>query len=127
MRRAMRRTLASASNEGQRSPTKEEEMANRPVRLSAAELDAALAALPEWSLREGKLAREYRFRDFVEAWGFMSAAALLVQQMDHHPEWSNVYGTVKVELVTHDAQGVTARDVELARRFEALAVRWPRA
>jgi 4a-hydroxytetrahydrobiopterin dehydratase len=101
-------------------------MANRPARLSGAELDAALATLPEWRLRDGKLAREYRFRDFVEAWGFMSAAALLVQQMDHHPERFNVYGTVKVELTTHDAQGISARDVELARRFESLAARWPR-
>ena len=102
-------------------------MSSRPVRLSDEELRAALATLSEWRVVDGKLAREYRFRDFVEAWGFMAAAALLVQQLDHHPEWSNVYSTVKVELVTHDARGITANDVELARRFEALAQRWPRA
>jgi len=96
-------------------------MANRPVRLSDAELDAALATLPEWRLRDGKLAREYRFRDFVEAWGFMSAAALLVQQMDHHPEWFNVYKTVEVTLSTHDAGGVTELDVQLAGAMEKIA------
>ena len=102
-------------------------MSNRPVRLNDDELRTALAGLPEWRVADGKLTREYRVRDFVEAWGFMAAAALHVQQMDHHPEWSNVYGTVKVELVTHDARGITANDVELARRFESLAQRWPRA
>ena len=98
-------------------------MTSRPARLTDAEIGDALRDLPEWRVQNGKLAREYHFRDFVEAWGFMSAAALLVQQLDHHPEWFNVYGTVKVELVTHDAGGISARDVELARRFEALAAR----
>src|SRR6266487_1484758 len=107
IRRAMRRTLASAPNEGQRTRREEEVMADRPVPLSEPELESALRSLPEWSVANGKLTRTYRFRDFVEAWGFMSAGALLVQQMDHHPEWFNVYGTVKVELVTHDARGIT--------------------
>ena len=96
------------------------------TRLDERELEQALRELSSWQVREGKLHREYRFRDFVEAWGFMSAAALLVQQMDHHPEWSNVYHTVTVELVTHDAGGISARDVELAKKLEALAARWPK-
>lgn len=91
------------------------------ARLGEEELRDALRSLPAWSIVEGKLHREYRFRDFVEAWGFLSSAALIVQSMDHHPEWFNVYHTVRVDLTTHDAGGVTARDVELARALEALA------
>ena len=97
------------------------------VKLSDSELAHAKESLPGWSVENGKLLRTYRFKDFVEAWGFMSAAALLVQAMDHHPEWSNVYSTVRIELVTHDAKGITARDVELAGKLEALAARWPKA
>uniref|UniRef100_A0A832MMR3 Putative pterin-4-alpha-carbinolamine dehydratase n=1 Tax=Eiseniibacteriota bacterium TaxID=2212470 RepID=A0A832MMR3_UNCEI len=101
-------------------------MTHAPARLTDAEVQDALLALPAWRAEGGKLRRTYAFRDFVEAWGFMSSAALIVQQMDHHPEWSNVYNQVHVSLVTHDAHGVTARDVELARRLEALAARWGR-
>jgi 4a-hydroxytetrahydrobiopterin dehydratase len=96
-------------------------------RLSPERIAEALAGMPQWTLADGRLKRTYQFRDFVEAFAFMTAAALRVQEMDHHPEWSNVYGTVRVELTTHDAGGVTARDVELAGRMEALAQRWPRA
>lgn len=95
-------------------------------RLTDDELRAALATLPGWTLREGKLHREYRFKDFVEAFAFMTACALRVQERDHHPEWFNVYGTVRVDLVTHDAGGVSARDAELARLMEGLAARWPK-
>ncbi len=98
----------------------------RSPRLTDTELQHALATLPGWTITAGKLLRTYAFRDFVEAFAFMTAAALRVQEMDHHPEWSNVYGTVRVELVTHDSGGVTARDVELANKFEALAARWPK-
>lgn len=97
------------------------------VKLSDAEVARALEALPGWSVADGKLSRTYRFADFVEAWGFLSAAALLVQAMDHHPEWSNVYSTVRIELVTHDVKGISARDTELAGKLEALAARWPKA
>ena len=100
-------------------------MGNVP-KLDDAEIRQALRDLPDWRMEGGKLHRVYRFRDFVEAWGFMSAASLLIQQMDHHPEWSNVYHTVTVDLVTHDAGGVSERDVELARKLEALARRWPK-
>ena len=96
------------------------------TRLSPENIDRELESLPDWELRDGRLERTYEFRDFVEAFAFMTAAALRVQEMNHHPEWSNVYGTVRVGLVTHDAGGVTARDIELARRMEALAVRWPK-
>jgi 4a-hydroxytetrahydrobiopterin dehydratase len=95
----------------------------RRERLSDQALEHELKDLAGWAVTGGKLRREYRFPDFIGAWGFMSSAALVIQQMDHHPEWSNVYGTVVVELVTHDAGGITSRDVELARRMEAIAVR----
>lgn len=98
-------------------------MGNAPSKLGEAELRAALESLVEWSVEAGKLHRVWRFADFVEAWGFMSEVALIVQQMDHHPEWSNVYHTVVVDLTTHDAGGITARDVELARRMEARAAK----
>lgn len=90
-------------------------------RLADDELRTALATLPGWRIEAGKLRREYRFADFVTAWGFMTRAALIVQAMDHHPEWSNVYDRVTVELVTHDSGGITRRDVELAAALERLA------
>jgi 4a-hydroxytetrahydrobiopterin dehydratase len=98
-------------------------MGDAPRKLSEEELRFTLESLGNWELQGGKLHRTWRFRDFVEAWGFMCEAALIVQQMDHHPEWSNVYHTVVVDLVTHDAGGITTRDAELARKLEALAGR----
>lgn len=96
-------------------------MSEERRKLSGDEIEGALRDLPGWSVAGGKLRREYAFGDFVRAWAFMSAAALVVQQMDHHPEWSNVYDRVTVELVTHDLGGIGTRDAELARRMEALA------
>lgn len=93
-------------------------------RLTDAEIADGLAALPGWSLAGGKLHREFRFRDFVEAVGFMTSAALLIHSMDHHPEWSNVYQRVTVDLVTHSAGGVTPLDMELAARLNELAGRF---
>lgn len=96
------------------------------TRLSPDAVRQEIASLPGWSFDGERLNRTFEFRDFVEAFAFMTAAALRVQEMDHHPEWSNVYGTVRVTLVTHDAGGVTSRDLELARRLEAIAARWPK-
>jgi len=101
-------------------------MTEAPRKLTDEEIQLALSRLKGWQVVEGKLHREYRFKDFVEAWGFMSAAALLVQQMDHHPEWFNVYSTVRVDLVTHDAKGISRRDVDLALKLEDLASRHSR-
>lgn len=92
-------------------------------RLTGDEVELALSRLAGWKVAGGKLHREYRFHDFVEAWGFMSSAALVIQQMDHHPEWSNVWADVRIDLVTHDAGGITRMDVELASRLESLAAR----
>jgi 4a-hydroxytetrahydrobiopterin dehydratase len=97
----------------------------RPVKLSESEIAAALSKLPGWKLQAGKLHREYKFRDFVTAFGFMASAALVAQAMDHHPEWFNVWNTVRIDLATHDAAGITALDVTLAQAMEELAGRQP--
>jgi len=80
------------------------------TKLGEAEIKAKLASLPGWSLDQGKLYREFRFASFVEAFAFMTKVALLAEKRDHHPEWFNVYNTLKVHLSTHDAGGVTERD-----------------
>jgi len=90
-------------------------------RLDPRELEQALAALPGWSLAGGKLHREYRFADFNAAFGFMTRVALEAERLNHHPEWSNVWNRVVVDLVTHDSGGITASDVALAKRMNALA------
>ena len=90
-------------------------------KLDQAEIREALAALPGWTLEDGKLHREYRFRDFNEAFGFMTRVALEAERRNHHPEWSNVWNRVVVDLTTHDAGGLTTNDVELARVMEACA------
>ena len=84
-------------------------------------LDEAVGGLDGWVVQDGKLHKEYVFTDFVEAFAFMSGAALCAERKDHHPEWFNVYRTVRVDLSTHDAGGITTWDVELAREFDALA------
>lgn len=89
-------------------------------KLSDAEITTALAALPGWSYQAGKLHREFTFKDFVAAWGFMSSCALAAEAMNHHPDWSNVWNRVRVELMTHDAGGVTQNDVALARRMNEI-------
>jgi 4a-hydroxytetrahydrobiopterin dehydratase len=92
-----------------------------PTKLSDAEVTAELRSTEGWSLSGGKLHREFTFADFVEAFGFMSSAALVAERMGHHPEWFNVYRTVRVDLNTHDAGGITALDFELARAMNKLA------
>jgi 4a-hydroxytetrahydrobiopterin dehydratase len=89
-------------------------------RLTEAQIQEALATLDGWSLQDAKLHKTYKFADFVQAWGFMARAALIAEAMNHHPEWFNVYNTVRVDLSTHDAGGVTMMDIELARKMEAL-------
>jgi 4a-hydroxytetrahydrobiopterin dehydratase len=84
---------------------------------------AALARLPEWREVDGRdaIRRSFRFKTFVEAFGFMTRVALVAEKMDHHPEWSNVYRTVEVMLTTHDAGGLTAKDIALAEAMDRLA------
>ena len=93
----------------------------QPAKLSPEEVSSALPSLPGWSVVEGKLHREYKFSDFVSAFGFMAAAATVAEKLDHHPDWSNVYNRVTVDLSTHDAGGITSLDIQLAERMEKLA------
>ena len=86
-----------------------------PGKLDSSEVSARLAALPGWALREGKLHREFRFHDFSEAFAFMTRVAMLAEHHAHHPDWSNVYNRVTIELWTHDAAGITERDFALAQ------------
>lgn len=90
-------------------------------RLTHKEIEQALAELDGWALQNGKLNREFRFANFIEAFGFMTSAAIEAEKMDHHPEWFNVYSKVNVQLVTHSADGITNLDVELAHKMNALA------
>ena len=92
-------------------------------RLSAEARKSALKGLPGWADAPGRdaIARTFTFKDFNEAFGFMARAALVAEQSDHHPEWRNVYKTVEVVLSTHDAGGVTALDIELAKAMDAIA------
>jgi 4a-hydroxytetrahydrobiopterin dehydratase len=82
----------------------------------------ALAALPEWSLRADGLAieRRFKFRNFSEAFAFMARVALIAEKQDHHPEWSNVYNSVNITLTTHDAGGLSERDVKMAKAIDRL-------
>ena len=89
--------------------------------LTDAELADALSGLPRWRLQDGKLHRAFRFADFAAAFAFMLRVAEVAESMNHHPEWFNVYATVEVWLTTHDAGGVSARDLELARAMDLLA------
>lgn len=84
---------------------------------------AVVAQLEGWSAVEGRdaIRKVYKFADFNEAWGFMNRVALKAEQMNHHPEWFNVYNTVDVTLATHDAGGVTQLDLDLAKFMDALA------
>ncbi len=92
-------------------------------KLSDADLNSALAALPGWTVQNGKLHRELKFRDFIHAFGFMATSAIAIEKRDHHPEWSNVYNRVTIDLVTHDAGGITNADLELARTLDEIAAR----
>jgi 4a-hydroxytetrahydrobiopterin dehydratase len=92
-------------------------------RLFDAERDAALAELTGWTLRADGLAieRVFRFADFAEAFAFMTRVAIHAEKADHHPEWFNVYNRVEITLTTHDAGGLSTRDVALAKVIDAFA------
>jgi 4a-hydroxytetrahydrobiopterin dehydratase len=94
-------------------------MSNR-AKLTDKEIAQAIATLNGWSLVHEKLHKEIRFDDFIHAFGFMSSVALISEGMNHHPEWSNVYNRVVIDLTTHDAGGITSLDVEFAGRVDNL-------
>jgi 4a-hydroxytetrahydrobiopterin dehydratase len=92
----------------------------RQSKLTDEETAVRMEELPGWSISGGKVHKEFRFGDFVQAFGFMSSVALIAEGMNHHPEWSNVYSKVVIELTTHDSGGITELDIEFARRVERL-------
>jgi 4a-hydroxytetrahydrobiopterin dehydratase len=96
-------------------------MTPKHEKLDAADIAARTSKLAGWTYLDGKLRREYRFADFVQAFSFMTGAALVAESMNHHPDWSNVWNKVKIELSTHDAGGVTKADFALAEKMEAAA------
>ena len=94
--------------------------------LSIAAIERQLGKLNEnlaehpWSIANNKLHKEFRFANFIEAFGFMTRSAIIAQAMNHHPEWSNVYNRVVIDLTTHEAGGISSLDFELAEKIEAL-------
>ena len=93
------------------------------AKLTVEELNAALKRLPDWSLAKDReaISRKFQFVDFDAAFAFMARCALLAAKMDHHPEWFNVYNKVDVTLATHDAGGVTRKDIDLASAMDGYA------
>jgi len=91
------------------------------AKIPEPEIQKAVADLGPWTVENSRLHREYRFRDFVQAFGFMTQAALLAERAAHHPEWFNVYNRVVVDLTTHEASGITQKDLDLAREMEQIA------
>lgn len=91
-------------------------------KISADARDKALADLPDWShdTSADALYRDLKFKNFTEAFGFMTRVALLAEKAGHHPEWSNVYNSVSIKLTTHDAGGLTQKDVDLAKQIDGL-------
>jgi 4a-hydroxytetrahydrobiopterin dehydratase len=88
--------------------------------LTETEIAALLAALPAWRHAGNTIERDFSFRDFSAAWGFMARVALLAEKHDHHPDWSNTYNRVHIALSTHDAGGLTRRDADLAAAIDRL-------
>ncbi len=90
------------------------------IRLSSEQISEQLKNLSGWSVKEEKLHKDFEFEDFNQAFGFMTRAAMHIEKMNHHPEWFNVYNKLSVELVTHDAGGITQNDINLAKTLNSL-------
>jgi len=89
------------------------------MKLTQSELDNAIAQLADWKIVDKKLNKVFKFKDFVEAFGFMTKVGIIAEKMDHHPELFNVYNRVVIDLTTHDAEGITALDVDLAKKIDS--------
>jgi 4a-hydroxytetrahydrobiopterin dehydratase len=89
-------------------------------KMTAQQIETSLNDLSGWELKDDKLHRQLKFKNFVQAFGFMTQAAIVVEQMNHHPEWSNVYNRVTIDLTTHEVGGISQRDVELAQKINEL-------
>jgi 4a-hydroxytetrahydrobiopterin dehydratase len=92
-------------------------------KLSESELSGVLAKLPNWRLDSGKLCREYQFMNFIAAFSFMTSVALVAQEMNHHPDWSNSWNMVRITLTTHETGGISSLDAKLAYAMEEMAKR----
>jgi 4a-hydroxytetrahydrobiopterin dehydratase len=90
------------------------------MRLSQEDIESELKNLPGWSVVNDKLHREIDFESFNQAFGFMTRAAMEIEKMNHHPEWFNVYNRLVIDLMTHDAGGITTNDINLARILNSL-------
>jgi len=90
------------------------------IKLSPQEIQNELQNLPGWSVVEGKLHKDFEFADFNQAFGFMTRASMEIEKMNHHPEWFNVYNRLVIDLMTHDAGGITSNDINLARILNSL-------
>lgn len=95
----------------------------RPGKLADDDVARKMSALSDWTLQDGRLHRELEFDTFAAAFGFMASVAIEAQQMDHHPDWSNSYTKVVIDLMSHDVDGLSDRDFELARIVDSLADR----
>jgi 4a-hydroxytetrahydrobiopterin dehydratase len=91
------------------------------TKLTEVELGAHMAQLAGWSLENGKLHKKFQFADFVTAFGFITKVAIVAEKMDHHPELYNVYNRVTIDLTTHDAGGISIKDIELAKKIDSLS------
>ncbi len=91
------------------------------IKLSSEQISEELKNLPGWSIKDEKLHKEFEFESFNQAFGFMTRAAMEIEKMNHHPEWFNVYNNLTVDLMTHDAGGITENDIQLAKILNSLA------
>ncbi|MDP8246007.1 MAG: 4a-hydroxytetrahydrobiopterin dehydratase [Candidatus Hinthialibacter antarcticus] len=92
----------------------------RPTKLTDEKIQEKLNGIEGWTFTDGRLHRDFKFKDFTEAFAFMARIALYAEKMDHHPDWSNVYNNVAIDLATHDAGGVTELDFKLAALINAI-------
>ena len=88
--------------------------------LNPKELEALTTEFPKWEIKTTYMRRELKFNNFIEAFGFITKVAMHAESMNHHPEWSNVYASVTIKLTTHEAQGLTHRDMKLAKAIDLL-------
>ncbi|MDX1976244.1 MAG: 4a-hydroxytetrahydrobiopterin dehydratase [Pseudanabaenaceae cyanobacterium bins.68] len=90
------------------------------TKLTPEQIKTGIAQLKGWNLNQSKLVKSYKFKDFIEAFSFMTKVAIIAEKMDHHPEWFNVYNNLKIELTTHDAGGISQLDLDLAKKIDLL-------
>tara|TARA_Y100001968_G_scaffold274534_1_gene267812 strand:- start:136 stop:420 length:285 start_codon:yes stop_codon:yes gene_type:complete len=92
----------------------------RPKLLSENEIESIRTKFPHWTIKEKRMTRTFKFSNFIEAFGFMTRIAIIAESINHHPEWSNVYSEVKIQLTTHDIGGITDLDIKLASEINSL-------